>query len=70
MRQLIRSGVDEHPAMAISGHKIRSIFSRYNIESLDDLKAATKKLDAGEPMNFHVLRNLLFKKETAMRDAR
>ena len=46
VRQLIRSGVDEHTAMAISGHKTRSIFARYNIVSLDDLKAATKKLDA------------------------
>jgi integrase len=46
VRQLIRSGVDEHTAMAISGHKTRSIFARYNIVSLDDLRAATKKLDA------------------------
>lgn len=46
VRQLIRSGVDEHTAMAISGHKTRSIFARYNIVSLDDLRAATRKLDA------------------------
>ncbi len=46
VRRLIRSGVDEHTAMAISGHKTRGIFARYNIVSLDDLKAATKKLDA------------------------
>jgi integrase len=46
VRQLIRSGVDEHTAMAISGHKTRSVFQRYNIVSLDDLRAATRKLDA------------------------
>jgi integrase len=45
VRQLIRSGVDEHTAMAISGHKTRSVFQRYNIVSLDDLRAATRKLD-------------------------
>jgi integrase len=46
VRQLIRSGVDEHTAMRISGHLTRSIFARYDIVSLDDLRAATKKLDA------------------------
>jgi integrase len=46
VRQLIRSGVDEHTAMKISGHKTRSIFARYDIVSLDDLRAATRKLDA------------------------
>jgi integrase len=46
VRQLIRSGVDEHTAMAISGHKTRSIFARYNIVSLEDLREATRKLDA------------------------
>ena len=43
---LVRSGVPERTAMAISGHETRSIFDRYDIVSLDDLKAATKKLDA------------------------
>jgi hypothetical protein len=38
--------VDEHTAMKISGHKTRSIFARYDIVSLDDLRAATRKLDA------------------------
>jgi integrase len=46
VRMLIRSGVDEHTAMRISGHVTRSIFARYDIISLDDLRAATKKLDA------------------------
>jgi hypothetical protein len=37
---MIRGGVSQHVAMAISGHKTPSMFQRYNISSSED------KLDA------------------------
>jgi len=40
VRDMIRGGVSQHVAMAISGHKTTSMFQRYNISSAED------KLDA------------------------
>jgi integrase len=45
VRNMIRAGIDQTVAMAISGHRTDAIFKRYNITSDEDLREAQSKLE-------------------------
>jgi integrase len=45
VRNMIRAGIDQTIAMAISGHRTDAVFKRYNITSDNDLREAQGKLE-------------------------
>lgn len=47
IRNALRRGVDRDTVMKMSGHLTDEVFSRYNIQAVDDLRDAAEKIERG-----------------------
>jgi integrase len=57
IKNLMKAGVRDKVAMAISGHKTRSVFDRYNIIDAEDVVEAMRKVQSFVPASNNLVLN-------------